>query len=249
MPDVAAIARRCLARGAHGVTLHPRPDQRHARDEDVRQLAALVQQFPGAELNVEGNPTDRYLDLVLAARPAQATLVPDAPAQLTSDHGWDAVAERAAAVGGGRRACAPAASGSACSWIPTSPRSRRRRPPAPIASSCTPRPTPAGSPRAAGAEAVRALRGGGPAGAGAGAGGERRPRPQSGEPGAVAGGRPGRAGGVDRARVHLRVLRLRAGGDGRSLPGDRRLASADWADLHLGLRGPDLHLGGSAEGL
>jgi pyridoxine 5-phosphate synthase len=94
LPDVAAIARRCLARGAHGVTLHPRPDQRHARDEDVRQLATLVQQFQGAELNVEGNPTDRYLDLVLAARPAQATLVPDAPAQLTSDHGWDAVAER-----------------------------------------------------------------------------------------------------------------------------------------------------------
>jgi pyridoxine 5-phosphate synthase len=94
LPDVAAIARRCLARGAHGVTLHPRPDQRHARDEDVRQLATLVQQFQGAELNVEGNPTDRYLELVLAARPAQATLVPDAPAQLTSDHGWDAVAER-----------------------------------------------------------------------------------------------------------------------------------------------------------
>jgi pyridoxine 5-phosphate synthase len=95
MPDVGAIAGRCLARGAHGVTLHPRPDQRHARDEDVRQLAALVQQFPGAELNIEGNPTDHYLALVLAARPAQATLVPDAPAQLTSDHGWDAIAERA----------------------------------------------------------------------------------------------------------------------------------------------------------
>jgi pyridoxine 5-phosphate synthase len=94
MPDVAAIARRCMARGAHGVTLHPRPDQRHARDQDVRQLAALVQQFPGTELNVEGNPTDRYLDLVLAVRPAQATLVPDDPGQLTSDHGWDAVAER-----------------------------------------------------------------------------------------------------------------------------------------------------------
>jgi pyridoxine 5-phosphate synthase len=94
LPDVGAIARRCLERGAHGVTLHPRPDQRHARDQDVRDLAALVQQFPGTELNVEGNPTDRYLDLVLATRPAQATLVPDAPAQLTSDHGWDVVAER-----------------------------------------------------------------------------------------------------------------------------------------------------------
>jgi pyridoxine 5-phosphate synthase len=95
LPDVGAIARRCLARGVHGITVHPRPDQRHARPEDVRTLAALVKGFPGAELNVEGYPSDGYLELVRQAQPHQATLVPDAPGQLTSDHGWDAVAEQA----------------------------------------------------------------------------------------------------------------------------------------------------------
>jgi pyridoxine 5-phosphate synthase len=91
LPDVTAIARRCLARGVDGLTLHPRPDERHARASDVHALAALCAEFPGAELNVEGYPADRYLDLVLQVRPAQATLVPDAPDQLTSDHGWDAI--------------------------------------------------------------------------------------------------------------------------------------------------------------
>jgi pyridoxine 5-phosphate synthase len=93
MPDVLAIARRCLDRGVHGITMHPRPDERHARADDVRALAALVRRWPSAELNVEGNPDDRYLDLVIETRPHQATLVPDAPDQLTSDHGWDAAAE------------------------------------------------------------------------------------------------------------------------------------------------------------
>jgi pyridoxine 5-phosphate synthase len=89
-PDVAAIARRCLQAGAHGITVHPRPDQRHTRPDDVRTLARLIREFPGAELNIEGNPVGSYLDLVLEVRPHQATLVPDAPQQLTSDHGWDA---------------------------------------------------------------------------------------------------------------------------------------------------------------
>jgi pyridoxine 5-phosphate synthase len=93
LPDVAAIGRRCLARGAHGLTLHPRPDERHARPTDVHALAAVCADFPGTELNVEGYPAPRTLALVQAVRPAQATLVPDAPEQLTSDHGWDAVAE------------------------------------------------------------------------------------------------------------------------------------------------------------
>jgi pyridoxine 5-phosphate synthase len=95
MPDVAAIGERCLVRGVHGLTVHPRPDERHARPADVHALAALCGRFAGAELNVEGYPDQRYLDLVLETRPAQATLVPDAPAQLTSDHGWDARAEGA----------------------------------------------------------------------------------------------------------------------------------------------------------
>jgi pyridoxine 5-phosphate synthase len=90
-PDVAAMGRRCLAAGAHGLTVHPRPDQRHTRPDDVRELARVVRAFPATELNVEGNPGDAYLDLVLEVRPHQATLVPDAPQQLTSDHGWDVV--------------------------------------------------------------------------------------------------------------------------------------------------------------
>jgi pyridoxine 5-phosphate synthase len=87
-PSVAKFARRCLELGAHGITLHPRPDQRHARYSDVRALAPLVAEF-GAELNVEGNPTDEFLEVVLEVRPHQCTLVPDDPGQLTSDHGWD----------------------------------------------------------------------------------------------------------------------------------------------------------------
>jgi pyridoxine 5-phosphate synthase len=92
-PDVAAFGERCLALGAHGLTLHPRPDQRHARYADVAALRALVDRFPGAELNVEGAPDPAFLDVVLAVRPHQCTLVPDAPGQLTSDHGWNLTAE------------------------------------------------------------------------------------------------------------------------------------------------------------
>jgi pyridoxine 5-phosphate synthase len=87
-PSVLAFARRCLELGAHGITLHPRPDQRHARYGDVEALAPVVQEF-GVELNVEGNPTDEFMDVVLRTRPHQCTLVPDDPNQLTSDHGWD----------------------------------------------------------------------------------------------------------------------------------------------------------------
>jgi pyridoxine 5-phosphate synthase len=89
IPDVAKIARRCLASGASGVTIHPRPDQRHSRYSDAAELSQVVAEFPGTELNIEGAPSDTFLEVVLAARPAQCTLVPDAPSQLTSDHGWD----------------------------------------------------------------------------------------------------------------------------------------------------------------
>jgi pyridoxine 5-phosphate synthase len=94
-PSVAEFSERCLALGAHGITLHPRPDQRHARYADVAELRRLVERFPGAELNVEGNPTPDFLDVVVAAKAHQCTLVPDAPGQLTSDHGWDLRAEAA----------------------------------------------------------------------------------------------------------------------------------------------------------
>ncbi|MGH8595401.1 MAG: pyridoxine 5'-phosphate synthase [Gammaproteobacteria bacterium] len=91
-PDVAAFAARCLELGAHGITLHPRPDQRHARYSDVAILRQICRAH-GGELNVEGFPDRPLLDAVLDARPDQCTLVPDQPGQLTSDHGWDARAE------------------------------------------------------------------------------------------------------------------------------------------------------------
>lgn len=88
-PSVAEAARICLEAGAGGITLHPRPDQRHARPDDVRELAAMIRHFAGAELNVEGNPFPEFLELVRETRPTQCTLVPDAQDVLTSDHGWD----------------------------------------------------------------------------------------------------------------------------------------------------------------
>lgn len=95
VPDVAAVARRCLTLGVHGITVHPRPDERHTRYADVLELASIVREFPGAEFNVEGNPTEPFIALVLEAKPQQVTLVPDAADQLTSDHGWDVLRDAA----------------------------------------------------------------------------------------------------------------------------------------------------------
>ena len=85
MPDVQRFAVDCELFGAQGITVHPRPDERHIRKEDVYQLKAMVT----TELNVEGNPTEEFLALVSDIRPTQVTLVPDSPEQLTSNHGWD----------------------------------------------------------------------------------------------------------------------------------------------------------------
>lgn len=91
-PDVEHIGRLALAAGAHGLTVHPRPDQRHTRDSDLPVLRALIDdEFPDAEFNIEGYPTREFIDLVLANQPEQVTLVPDDPEQATSDHGWDFV--------------------------------------------------------------------------------------------------------------------------------------------------------------
>ncbi|MFT3763736.1 MAG: pyridoxine 5'-phosphate synthase [Pseudoxanthomonas sp.] len=99
-PDVVDAARACLDAGAHGVTVHPRPDQRHIREDDVYALAELTAQR-GVEFNLEGNPfappRDGYpgfVELCRRARPAQATLVPDGDGQLTSDHGFDFARDR-----------------------------------------------------------------------------------------------------------------------------------------------------------
>ncbi len=90
-PSVTGFARVVLDAGAAGVTVHPRPDERHIRRTDVYELAELLAQdeHPGAEFNIEGYPSEDFLCLVETVRPDQVTLVPDAPEQSTSDHGWD----------------------------------------------------------------------------------------------------------------------------------------------------------------
>jgi pyridoxine 5-phosphate synthase len=89
IPSVTRAASIALDAGAHGITVHPRPDERHIRIADVHDLAALLKQHPGVEYNIEGNPFENALDLVREVRPHQFTLVPDDPGQSTSDHGWD----------------------------------------------------------------------------------------------------------------------------------------------------------------
>jgi pyridoxine 5-phosphate synthase len=93
IPSVTGCARMCLEAGAAGITVHPRPDERHIRESDVYELQALLADWPDAEYNIEGNPVARYMDIIRRVRPDQATLVPDAPDQSTSDHGWDVAAE------------------------------------------------------------------------------------------------------------------------------------------------------------
>lgn len=89
-PSVERFGRIALEAGAHGLTVHPRPDQRHVRFSDLPVLRRLIdEEFPQAEFNIEGFPSEDFLQLVLASRPEQVTLVPDDPSQPTSDHGWD----------------------------------------------------------------------------------------------------------------------------------------------------------------
>jgi pyridoxine 5-phosphate synthase len=89
-PSVTHLGRIALAAGAHGLTVHPRPDQRHVRFSDLPDLRALIDdEFPQAEFNVEGYPSEDFLELVERNQPDQVTLVPDDPSQPTSDHGWD----------------------------------------------------------------------------------------------------------------------------------------------------------------
>jgi pyridoxine 5-phosphate synthase len=89
IPSVRRCTEICVASGAHGITVHPRPDQRHITPRDVDDIAALLRAHPSVELNIEGNPFIDYMPIVEKARPTQATLVPDSPTAATSDHGWD----------------------------------------------------------------------------------------------------------------------------------------------------------------
>jgi pyridoxine 5-phosphate synthase len=88
IPSVAHLACVALDAGAAGITIHPRPDQRHIRGSDVTELAELLKQYPQAEFNIEGNPFHDYMRHIRAVRPTQCTLVPDATDAPTSDSGW-----------------------------------------------------------------------------------------------------------------------------------------------------------------
>ena len=91
-PNLVQVAKDCERFGAEGITVHPRPDERHIRYQDVQDLSNIVT----TEFNIEGNPKeDKFVALVLAVKPAQVTLVPDTLGQLTSDHGWDTISEQA----------------------------------------------------------------------------------------------------------------------------------------------------------
>ena len=94
-PDVVQAALDIERFGADGITVHPRPDGRHIRHDDVRTLKSVLT----CELNIEGNPVGAFVDLVMEVRPAQVTLVPDAPDALTSNAGWDTVANRGLLTG------------------------------------------------------------------------------------------------------------------------------------------------------
>ena len=86
-PDLIQMARDCEKFGADGITVHPRPDQRHIKYMDIPRLKAAI----NTEFNIEGNPTKEFVEIVMNNKPSQVTLVPDDPGQLTSDHGWDTI--------------------------------------------------------------------------------------------------------------------------------------------------------------
>jgi len=93
-PNLLKMAKRTIATGVHGLTVHPRPDQRHAKYADVYDLSKLLCSYPDVEFNIEGNPIEKFLSIVKEVKPDQCTLVPDAPDQITSDHGWNLKKDR-----------------------------------------------------------------------------------------------------------------------------------------------------------
>ncbi len=95
IPSVVRAAEVSISAGAHGVTVHPRPDQRHVRPDDVYELATHLRNCPNVEFNIEGNPFPEFIELVRAVKPHQCTLVPDSVDATTSDHGWNLRQDRA----------------------------------------------------------------------------------------------------------------------------------------------------------
>ncbi|HBW84070.1 MAG TPA: pyridoxine 5'-phosphate synthase [Gammaproteobacteria bacterium] len=88
-PNLCDFVGKLVNLKVKGITVHPRPDERHVTRQDVSDLAGFLELHPDVEFNIEGYPSSQFMELVLAVRPAQCTLVPDEPGQLTSDHGWN----------------------------------------------------------------------------------------------------------------------------------------------------------------
>lgn len=93
LPDLMKFAKDCMAFGVDGITVHPRPDERHITRQDVYDLATFLPN-KNCEFNIEGYPSPDFIKMVIDAKPNQCTLVPDAPGQLTSDHGWDTIKDK-----------------------------------------------------------------------------------------------------------------------------------------------------------
>ena len=113
LPSVLHACTIALQAGAQGITIHPRPDERHIRRSDVQDIAQLMRLWPEREFNIEGNPLHNLMDIVRAVRPHQATFVPDSMEQSTSDHGWDLAAQ-----GEVLRPLIAECRASACLWMP-----------------------------------------------------------------------------------------------------------------------------------
>ena len=95
IPSVVKMGEISIGAGAHGLTVHPRPDERHIRRSDVYDIAELLKNHPAIEYNIEGNPFESpFMDIIREVKPDQCTLVPDDPTQNTSDHGWDVIANK-----------------------------------------------------------------------------------------------------------------------------------------------------------
>ena len=90
-PNLMDIRKKCIQFGAQGITVHPRPDERHTKFSDLPMISNLVKEFNQIEFNIEGYPSERFMELVLDVKPEQVTLVPDPPEAITSDNGWDTV--------------------------------------------------------------------------------------------------------------------------------------------------------------
>ena len=91
-PNLAEIAKKCIEYGAQGITMHPRPDERHSKFSDLPLIAKLTKSYDNIEFNIEGYPSEKFINDVSKIKPDQVTLVPDPPETLTSSFGWDCLA-------------------------------------------------------------------------------------------------------------------------------------------------------------